>query len=91
MKRERNIKKIKQYELLINARNFHYDNFNKWMTYYYVAIGALFVGYYTMKSGNKIDSFGENSLMLLGFVVGLFWYWSCKGYYYWNINFINFS
>jgi hypothetical protein len=88
MKEKRKVKKIKQYELLINARNFHYDNFNKWMTYYYVAMGALFVGYYTMKSGNKIDNFGEYSLLLLGFVVGLFWYWSCKGYYYWNINFI---
>lgn len=88
MKKEIKKKKIKQYELLINARNFHYDNFNKWMTYYYVAMGALFVGYCTLKSENKIDCFGENSLVLLGFLVGLFWYWSCKGYYYWNINFI---
>lgn len=23
----------KQYHLLIKARNFHYDNFNKWMTF----------------------------------------------------------
>ena len=80
--------KFEKYKLLINARNFHYDNFNKWMTYYYVAIGALFVGYYTLMSGNKIDDFGEYSLMILGLIVSLFWYWSCKGYYYWNINFI---
>lgn len=81
--------KQEKYKLLINARNFHYDNFNKWMTYYYVAIGALFVGYYTLLSGNKIDNFGEYSLMILGFIVSLFWYWSCKGYYFWNINFIS--
>lgn len=81
--------KFEKYKLLINARNFHYDNFNKWMTYYYVAIGALFVGYYTLMSGNKIDDFGEYSLMLLGLIISLFWYWSCKGYYFWNINFIS--
>ena len=82
-------KKFEKYKLLINARNFHYDNFNKWMTYYYVAIGALFVGYYTLLSGNKIDDFGEYSLMILGLIISLFWYWSCKGYYFWNINFIS--
>jgi len=82
-------RKFEKYKLLINARNFHYDNFNKWMTYYYVAIGALFVGYYTLLSGNKIDDFGEYSLMILGLIISLFWYWSCKGYYFWNINFIS--
>ena len=59
------------------------------MTYYYVAIGALFVGYYTLMSGNKIDDFGEYLLMILGLIISLFWYWSCKGYYFWNINFIS--
>lgn len=89
MKNDSLNEKFEKYKLLINARNFHYDNFNKWMTYYYVAIGALFVGYYTLKSGNKIDEFAEYSLMILGLIVSLFWYWSCKGYYYWNINFIS--
>ena len=55
-----------RYEFLINARNFHYDNFNKWMTYFYVAIGALFVGYYTIASSEnlyneKIPNFDYNS------------------------------
>ena len=36
-----------RYELLIRARNFHYENYNKWMTYFYVAISALFVSYFT--------------------------------------------
>ncbi|MCD7972435.1 MAG: hypothetical protein LUG18_07175 [Candidatus Azobacteroides sp.] len=35
-------------KLVINARNFHYDNFSKWMTYFYVATGALFIGYYSI-------------------------------------------
>ncbi len=76
-----------RYEYLINARNFHYDNFNKWMTYFYVAIGALFVGYYTIASNEKMDT-EKLILITLGYITSLFWYWSSKGYYFWNINFI---
>lgn len=78
-----------RYDYLIKARNFHYDNYNKWMTYFYVAIAALFVGYCTLETStnnNKTDS--ESLIILLGYVVSLLWYWSSKGYYYWNINFI---
>lgn len=78
-----------RYRYLINARNFHYDNFNKWMTYFYVAIGALFIGYYTIKTSQKEDlEIQEISLLILGYLTSLFWYWSSKGYYFWNINFI---
>jgi hypothetical protein len=81
---------MKKYELLISARNFHYDNFNKWMTYFYVAIGALFVGYCTILTSQKmIDVFHQTLVIFMGFLVSIFWYWSAKGYYYWNISFIN--
>ncbi len=76
-----------RYEFLINARNFHYDNFNKWMTYFYVAIGALFVGYYTISSTEDLHN-EKIILIVLGYITSLFWYWSSKGYYFWNINFI---
>jgi len=77
-----------RYKLLINARNFHYENFSKWMTYFYVAIGALFVGYYTIKGKTEISELFPLLLAITGYIVSLLWYWSCKGYYYWNINFI---
>jgi len=77
-----------RYKTLIEARNFHYDNFSKWMTYFYVAIGALFVGYCTIISSDKSLPKVEYLLSILGFTVSLLWYWSAKGYYYWNINFI---
>ena len=32
-----------QYEKLIAARNYHYDNLNKWLMSFYVIIGALFM------------------------------------------------
>jgi hypothetical protein len=81
---------FERYKLLIQARNFHYDNFSKWMTYFYVAIGAVFVGYCTIISSDK-EVLEELILLLpiLGFIISLMWYWSAKGYYYWNINFIN--
>ena len=81
--------KKEKYKLLINARNFHYENFNKWQTYFYIAIGALFVGYGSVTSSKEGNIMLEYLLIVLGFIVSLLWYWSAKGYYYWNINFIN--
>jgi len=77
-----------RYEYLIRARNFHYDNFNKWTTYFYIAIGALFVGYCTLLNAEKDTSLPIKMVLILGYFTSLLWYWSSKGYYYWNINFI---
>jgi len=82
-----------RFELLIKARNFHYENYSKWMTYFYVAISALFIAFFTIASKPDTDVQDkyllEISLLLLGYVVSLLWFWSSKGYYYWNINFIS--
>ena len=80
-----------RYELVIKARNFHYENYSKWMTYFYVAIGSVFIAYYTLSS--KEDTLTDKQLLLmalaiLGFSISLLWYLSCKGYYYWNIHYI---
>jgi hypothetical protein len=32
------MKEFDTYNYTVQARNFHYDNFSKWMTYYYVAV-----------------------------------------------------
>ena len=72
---------FERYKLVVAARNFHYSNFQKWLTYFYVANAALFVGYQHLE-GMKIP------LLILGVVSGLLLYWSSKGYYFWNINFI---
>lgn len=79
-----------RYKLLIQARNFHYENFSKWMTYFYVAIGALFVGYCSISYGDSKKDTSDIQFMILvaGYVISLFWYLSSKGYYHWNINFI---
>ncbi|MEB3037174.1 RipA family octameric membrane protein [Capnocytophaga ochracea] len=81
---------FERYKTLIAARNFHYDNFNKWLSYFYIAIGVLFVGFYTLKTSNNFSSFKLEIKMILflGYIISLLWYLSCKGYYFWNINFI---
>lgn len=84
------VDKYEQYKLLIQARNFHFDNYNKWMTYFYVAMAAFFIGYYTMVTSSKNQdlTFEIITLLIIGYITSLFWYLSSKGYYYWNINFI---
>ncbi|MDY3338991.1 hypothetical protein PG279_07345 [Riemerella anatipestifer] len=78
--------KQRRYEYLLNARNFHYENFNRWTNYFCLATGALFIGYYNLIDKNK--STEEIMVLVLGYIISLFWYWSAKGYYYWYINFI---
>lgn len=81
---------LERYKTLIAARNFHYDNFNKWLSYFYIAIGTLFIGFCTLKTSDKSSSFELEIIMILilGYIISLLWFLSCKGYYYWNINFI---
>lgn len=83
-----------RYELIIKARNFHYENFNKWMTYFYLMISALVIGLCNILSKQDVDIFDKQKnivlvISFLGFIVSLAWHWSNKGYYYWNINFIS--
>lgn len=86
-----NLSLVERYKMVVAARNFHYENFNKWSTYFYVAIGALFIGYSTILSANELDANKKITLeyvmLLLGYIVSILWYWSSKGYYFWNINF----
>lgn len=82
-----------RFELLIKARNFLYENFSKWMTYFYVAISALFIAFFTITSKSTVEvqdkKLFEFALLSFGYIISLLWYWSSKGYYYWNINFIS--
>ena len=74
---EKNYLEENRYKLLINARNFQYDNFNKWMTFFYVAIGALFVGYYNILTKNGDYFFQEIIIIIVGLAISIFWHWSC--------------
>lgn len=81
----------KSYKIAIEARNFHYDNFNKWMTFFYVAIGAILVAFYQVANSSPGGGDGEYlkiTLLLLGFIISVFWHLACKGYYFWMKNWI---
>ena len=67
-----------QYQRLIKARNYHYDNLNKWLMSFYVIIGALFVAFYSVKSQYQIIT------AAVGYVVSLSAWLSAKGYSYWE-------
>ena len=82
------------YEQAVNARNFHYDNFSKWQTFFYVAIGAVLVAYCTVTSGggccgcaNSGDACKKQLLEILlsalGYMFSLIWLCSSRGYTYW--------
>lgn len=86
---------FEQYKNAVNARNFHYDNFNRWTTYFYVAIGSVFFAYISLVSAEQLHikwsefimvKFG---LLFLNFIISFFWFIANKGYYYWNIHWIN--
>lgn len=76
----------REYEYIINARNFHYKEFNNWSRYFGLIIGALFAAYYSIggKPGLHI------LVAIIGFLVSMCWYWSNKGYTYWWSHWSNF-
>lgn len=83
-----NEKLQKQYQLLIDARNFHYDNLNKWMITFYAIIGALFLALHTLHADVNSHRYMELCVAVVGYVVSLGAILSLKGYYYWETNWI---
>lgn len=77
----------RQYQRLIDARNFHYENLNKWLMSFYVIIGALFLALYTLH-GNGNHHVMELCVAIVGYMVSIAALLSGKGYYYWETNWI---
>ena len=81
-------KKDKQYERLIAARNFHYDNLNKWLITFYAIIGALFLALHTLHAEEHLHRYMELCIAIVGYIVSIGAILSIKGYYYWETNWI---
>lgn len=73
----------KQYDRLIAARNYHYDNLNKWLMTFYVIIGALLVAFYNLYPHNI-----AMLIAILGYIISIGAFLSIKGYFYWEVNWI---
>lgn len=78
----------KQYKRLIDARNFHYENLNKWLLTFYAIIGALFVALWTLHKEAALHQYMELCIAIVGYVVSVGAILSIKGYYYWETNWI---
>lgn len=83
-----NEKLQEQYQRLIDARNFHYDNLNKWMITFYAIIGALFLALHTLHADVNSHRYMELCVAVVGYVVSIGAILSIKGYYYWETNWI---
>jgi len=79
----------KRFEYLVKARDNINTLFHLWSTFFTVAIGALFVGYYTMADSTATPKTENIVISIIGYFVSLFWHLSCKGYYWWIRNWIN--
>ncbi|MEO6849294.1 MAG: hypothetical protein ABI166_01635, partial [Mucilaginibacter sp.] len=79
----------KQYNVAIDARDKLNDNYHKWMTFYYVANGAILVAVTSLS--NKVDNY--NVVLLTLAIVAIYtcitWNLSCRGYYYWSLSWID--
>lgn len=77
----------KTFDRLINARNFHYQNFSIWMTFFIVIIGALFVGLYNIDSSK--NNIPVLFILICGYISSFCFFISAKGYVYWETNWIS--
>jgi len=78
-----------RFEYLVKGRDNINTLFHLWSTFFSVAIGALFVGYYTMADSTAASKIENIVISFVGYFVSLFWHLSCKGYYWWVRSWIN--
>lgn len=80
--------KFDMYKLAIDARDKLNENYHKWMTFYYVANGAILVALITIMTRKPELIEAISILAIVGVLISIFWNLSCKGYYYWSKNWI---
>ena len=76
-----------QYQTIIQARNFHYEQFTRWSGYFYVIIGVLFIGYCLIvqtPAANTADCRVLGWVVLcIGYIASVANYLAVNGYVYW--------
>lgn len=78
-----------QYQTIIHARNFHYEQFTRWSGYFYVVIGVLFIGYCLIVQTSAVNTADSQVLgwvvLGIGYIASVANYLSVNGYVYrWN-------
>ncbi|MFI5139952.1 MAG: hypothetical protein ACHQIM_19185 [Sphingobacteriales bacterium] len=78
----------KQYKVAVDARDKLNENYHKWMTFYYVANGAILVAITNIYDKLNGDNWGIIIMTAIGVFTCTIWNASCKGYYYWSLSWI---
>lgn len=76
-----------RHEQLIKAWSFNYENFHRWIGFFFLTTGAIFLAYYSEDVEIRIKN-GKMFLNVLGLITSNLFYWSSKGFYYWETNWI---
>lgn len=79
-----------QYLRAIDARDKLNENYHRWMTFYYVALGSILYILIGLITSEKKHDFTLMKfwLCLLASFISIIWNLSCKGYYYWSNSWI---
>ena len=76
-----------QYQTIIRARNFHYEQFTRWSGYFNVIIGVLFIGYCLIVQTPAANTADCQVLcwvvLCIGYIASVANYLSVNGYVYW--------
>ena len=77
-------------EIALDTRKFEIELYWKRTGYFVLFIGAVFVGYYTILSSDKIEKEQQSWLLLilpaLGFLLSLLWHMANRGSKFWQEN-----
>lgn len=78
------------FKIALETRKFEIDLYWKRTGYFVIFIGAVFVGYYTILSSDKIEKEQQSWLLLilpaLGFLLSLLWHMANRGSKFWQEN-----
>lgn len=77
------------YSKAIEGRTLLYNNFNYWMNFFAIIVGALFVAYYTVESKEDTNPYFAQIIGCIGFVATSCWLKSLKGFYHWMKSWIH--
>ena len=77
-------------KIALDTRKFEIGLYWKRTGYFVLFIGAVFVGYYTILSSDKIEKEQQEWLLLLlaalGYLLSLLWYMANRGSKFWQEN-----
>lgn len=77
-------------KIALDTRKFEIGLYWKRTGYFVLFIGAVFVGYYTILSSDKIEKEQQEWLLLLlaalGYLLSLLWYMANRGSKFWQKN-----